>query len=166
MTIEPISNGNLRIWLAEKEIEEWGLTEGRPDKVRRLVRRALSAAGRRPTARAWAEMIPVEGGCVVLVSTEIHRRTQPAVYAVAREEVPQVAARLRLSPGEVAQVYEMEETCYVFLFSEGERADALLREYGQPIGCGEALAAHIAEYGQWILTMPAPEIPTHEDSAH
>lgn len=166
MTIEPISNGNLRIWLAEKEIEEWGLAEGRPDRVRRLVRRALSAAGRRPTARAWAEMIPVEGGCVVLVSTEIHRRTQPAVYAVPQEEMPQVAARLRLSAGEVAQVYEMEETCYVILFSEGDGADALLREYGSPIGCGEALAAHIAEYGGWLFTMPAPEIPIHEDWAH
>ena len=166
MTIEPISNGNLRIWLAEKEIEEWGLTQGRPEAVRRLVRRALSAAGRRPTTRAWAEMIPVEGGCVVLVSTEIHRRTHPAVYAVEEGVMQDVAARLRLSAGEVAQVYEMEKTCYVLLFSEGDGADALLREYGRPIGCGEALAAHIAEYGRWLFTMPAPEIPTHEDRAH
>ena len=77
-----------------------------------------------------------------------------------------MAARLRLSEGEVAQVYEMEDTCYVLLFSEGDGADALLREYGSPIGCGEALAAHIAEYGAWRFTMPAPEIPAHEDRAH
>ena len=163
MKIEPISNGNLRIWLAEDEIKEWGLEDGRSDGVRRLVRRALKAVGRRATARVWAEMIPVAGGCVVLVSTEVHRRAQPAVYGVEKAMVEEVAARLRLSAGEIAQVYEMDGTCYVLLFSEGDGADALLREYGQPIGCGEALAAHIAEYGEWCFTMPAPEIPTHPD---
>ena len=165
MTIEPISNGNLRIWLAEEEIEEWGLTNGRPDGVRRLIRRALSVAGRRPTTRAWAEMIPVAGGCVVLVSTEVHRRTQPAIYAVEQAVIQEVAARLRLSPGEIAQVYEMDGIGYVLLFSEGDGADALLREYGRPVGCGTALAAHVAEYGEWRFTMPAPELPTHEDGA-
>ena len=166
MTIEPISNGNLRIWLAEEEIKEWGLAEGRPDRVRRLIRKALSAAGRRPTTRAWAEMIPVAGGCVVLVSTEVHRRNQPAIYGVEAAVMQEVAARLRLSPGEIAQVYEMDGTCYVLLFSEGDGADALLREYGRPIGCGTALAAHIAEYGEWRFTMPAPARPAHEDWAH
>ena len=60
VNIEPISNGNLRIWLAEGEMEEWGLEDDRGDGIRRLVRRALSATGQKFTSRMWAEMIPVE----------------------------------------------------------------------------------------------------------
>lgn len=162
MTVEPISNGNLRIWLADKESEEWGLADDRPDKVRRLVRRALSAVGRRPTSRAWVEAIPVEGGWVVLVSTEIHRCAQPAVYAVEPELLAEVVARLRLNPEDTAQVYAVEEGYRIVVHSEGNGCDTLLREYGQPVGCGEGVAAHIAEYGRWLFTVPAPEPPTHE----
>ena len=166
MTIEPISNGNLRIWLTEEETEEWGLSDSRPDKVRRLVRRALSAAGRNPTARAWAEMIPVEGGFVLLVTTAVHRHAQPAVYALEEAALAQVVARLRLSPEETAQVYGMEEGYGVVLYGEGEAADALLCEYGTPLGCGSGMAAHIAEYGRWLFTMPVPEPPEREGRAH
>ena len=162
MTVEPISNGNLRIWLADREGEEWGLAEDRPDKMRRLVRRALSAAGRRPTSRAWAEAIPVDGGWVVLVSTEVHRCAQPAVYAVAPECLAEVVARLRLNPEETVQVYAVEDGYRVVVYSEGEECDALLREYGTPVGCSEGMAAHIAEYGRWLFTVPAPEPPESE----
>ena len=163
MTIESISNGNLRIWLAEEEIRKWGLAESRPEGVRRLVRRALSAAGRRPTARAWAEMIPVDGGCVVLVGTDVHRRTQPAVYAVAGAVLGQVVDRWRTTEEETAQVYAVDTEYRIVVYGEGEGNDALLREYGEPLGCGEGLAAHIAEYGRWQFTMPAPQPPAHED---
>lgn len=161
MNIEPISNGNLRIWLAEEEIEEWGLEDSHGDGIRRLVRRALSAAGRRPTSRMWAEMIPVEGGCVVLISPAIHKRCQPAVYAVEGDALLEVYARFT---GEAAQVYAVEDTYHVVLY--GEEGDTLLREYGHPLGCGEEVAAHTAEYGQWLFTMSAPAPPVGEDRAH
>ena len=164
MTVEPIKNGNLRIWLAENEIEEWGLTDSRPKGVRRLVRHALSAVGRRPAPRMWAEMIPVDGGCVVLVSTEGLQQTQPMVYAVAAEWLSAVAARLHLSDGDAVQAYAVEDGYHVVVYSEGEAIDGLLREYGQPLGCGEAVAAHAAEYGDWVLTMPEPAPPIDGDS--
>lgn len=164
MNIEPISNGNLRIWLAEDEMEEWGLEDGREDGIRRLVRRALSATGQRLTSRTWAEMIPVEGGCVVLVSPMVHKSRQPAVYAVEAEMLAQVCARWRPSWEKTAQVYGMEDGYHVVLY--GEEGDPLLREYGHPIGHGEGVAAHTAEYGEWLFTMPAPGPPERGDRKH
>lgn len=158
VNIEPISNGNLRIWLAEGEMEEWGLEDDRGDGIRRLVRRALSATGRRLTSRMWAEMIPVEGGYVVLVSPAVHKRCQPAVYAFEGDALLEVYARFR---GEAAQVYAVEDAYHVVLY--GEEGESLLREYGHPMGYGEGAAAHTAEYGQWLFTMPAPQPPEHGD---
>ena len=154
MNIEPIDNGNLRIWLAEDEIEAWGLAEGDKDGIRRLVRRALSAAGRRHTARTCVEMIPVEGGCVVLVSPDVHTRRLPMVYAVEGDALAEVYSRY---VGPPAQVYAVEDTYHVVLYErEGEM---MMREYGTPLGYGEGAAAHTAEYGEWLFTMPAPAPP-------
>ena len=163
MKIEPIDNGNLRIWLAEEEIEEWGLNDSRG--VRRLVRRALSAVGRRPTSRTLAEMIPVEGGCVVLVSTYIPRVALPAVYAADEASLAQIGARWRVPMGESALVYAVDDGYRLVVSSADrleEKSDALLREYAQPLGGGEGLAAHVAEYGRLITTL-APAPPTPED---
>lgn len=158
MNIEPISNGNLRIWLAEDEMEEWGLEDSHGDGIRRLVRRALSATGRRLTSRTCAEMIPVEGGCVVLVSPFVHTRRLPLVYALEGDALLEVYARFT---GETAQVYAVEDAYHVVLYSE--EGEPLLREYGTPAGCGEGAAAHTAEYGEWLFTMPAPAPPVGED---
>lgn len=161
--IEPISNGNLRIWLAENEIEEWGLEDSRRKGVRRLVRHALAAVGRRSAPRVWAEMIPVEGGCVLLVSSGVHNPQQPMVYAVEAEMLAQVYARWRPASAEAAQVYAVDEGYHVVLY--GGQSDALLREYGIPLGSGEGMAAHTAEYGEWVgeITAPAPQLPENED---
>ena len=161
MKIEPISNGNLRIWLAEEEIEVWGLESPHRDGIRRLVKRALAATGRRITSRMGAEMIPVEGGCVVLVSPVVHSR-QPAVYGVPQEWLAEVSARWRPGWTETAQVYAVGDDFHVVLY--GEQAECLLREYGYPLGCGEAVAAHTAEYGVWVweITAPVPVPPEHE----
>ena len=162
MKIEPISNGNLRIWLAENEIEEWGLEDSRGRGIRRLVRHVLSTAGRCPTTRVWAEMIPVAGGWVLLVSPVVHSRC-PMVYAIAAEMLPQVYARWRPAAEETAQVYAVEEGYHVVLY--GEQSDALFREYGTPLGSGEGVAAHTTEYGRWVgeITAPAPQLPIGGD---
>lgn len=163
MKIEPIDNGNLRIWLTDEEIEEWGLTDSRGGGVRRLVRRALSAVGRRLTSRTVAEMIPVEGGCVVLVSTYIPPIALPAVYAADEEAVAQIGARWRVPTGERAQVYAVDDGYRLVVYSDDrleEKSDALLREYAQPLGGGAGLAAHVAEYGRLITALvPAPPVP-------
>lgn len=160
--IEPISNGNLRIWLAEDEIEEWGLGDSRGKGVRRLVRHALSAVGRSPAARVWAELLPVAGGGVLLISCPVHTH-RPTVYAVEAEALPQVYARWRPAAEETAQVYAVDGEYHVVLY--GERSDTLLREYGTPLGGGAEVAAHTAEYGEWVgeITAPAPPLPANGD---
>ena len=160
MKIEPISNGNLRIWLAEDEIEAWGLEEGYG--IRRLVRRALAAVGRRPTTQMGAEMIPVEGGCVVLVSPITHGRL-PIVYAVAAEDLQAVCDRWPTPTEGAAQVYAMENDYRIVAY--GDDAAYLLREYGCPIGRGEGVAAHVAEYGT-LFTVLAPAPPERGDRDH
>lgn len=165
MKIEPISNGNLRIWLAEEEVKEWRLEDSRGKGVRRLVRHALSVVGRSPAARVRAELIPVDGGWVLLVSTAVHK-PYPLVYAVEGAMLPQIYARWRPAEDETAQVYAMDAGYRVVLY--GERSDALLREYGTPLGCGAELAAHTAEYGRWVgeITAPAPRLPEREGQPH
>lgn len=160
--IEPISNGNLRIWLADNEIEEWRLEDSQGKGVRRLVRYALSSVGRRPVGRLWAEMIPVEGGCILLVSPAVHNPLQPLVYVLEEDALAQVRVRWRPSPEETAQVYALGEQYRVVLY--GQRSDTLLREYGTPLGGGAGMAAHVAEYGRWMgeITEPAPRQPEHE----
>ena len=161
MQIESIENGNLRVWLTEEETEAWGVADGCRHGVRRVVRRVMTTAGLRSGDRVVAEMIPVEGGCVVLISPAVHKRRQPTVYRVSAELLPEVAARWHPLWTEVAQVYAIEGHCHVVVY--GEQAEPLLREYGDIVGRGEAVAAHTAEYGQWQLTVPAPVPQEHED---
>ena len=157
MKIEPISNGNLRIWLAEDEIEAWGLEEGQG--VRRLVRRALAAVGRRPSAHIGADMIPVEGGCVVLVSPIAFSRL-PIVYEVDAKDLQDVCIRWPRLSENTAQIYAMEDGYRIVAYRDD--AEYLLREYGYPIGWGDGVAAHAAEYGE-LFTVLAPVPPEHED---
>lgn len=161
MQMESIANGNVRIWLTEEEMEAWGLTDGCRQGVRRLVRKALSAMEQRPTACVTAEMIPVEGGCILLVSPAVHKRCQPTVYHVDADTVSQIAARWHPQWWESAEVYAMGDAYHVVTY--GRQADSLLREYGYPIGYGEGAAAHTAEYGVWQFTVPAPAPRAYED---
>ena len=163
MKIEPIDGGRLRVWLSQTEAEQWNLHTDRPDPktLRRAAGRLLRGVGRRPAGRLAAEMIPVEGGCVVLVSPVVHSR-QPAVYGVPQEWLAEVSARWHPGWTDTAQVYAVGDDFHVVLY--GDQAECLLREYGCPLGCGEAAAAHTAEYGVWVgeITAPVPAPPERE----
>ena len=183
MKIEPISNGSLRIWLSEEEIEQWGLhpaadTDSR--RARRLVRQALAMAGRRPATRLLAEMISVDGGCVLLVSPSLRPDSrQPAVYRISDADTLLSLARQwqalpESGPGGPDQppyltLYEREEGYDLAVYPctpLSQRQMHLLLEYGNLLGCGEAAAAHSAEYGSLlaagdVLTYrgPGPQEP-------
>ena len=70
MTVEPIENGCVRVWLTDTELQEWGLDQLQPSsgRIRRLIRQVSAAAGWSGPRRVTAEMIPVDGGGVLLVS--------------------------------------------------------------------------------------------------
>ena len=107
-------------------------------------------------------MIPVEGGCVVLVSPLTPDRL-PIVYGVDQTALRAVCDRWpRLSEG-TAQVYIVEDSYRIVAYHDD--AECLLREYGYPMGYGEGAAAHIKEYGE-LLTVLAPAPPERQDPPH
>lgn len=90
MRIEPIPGDCLRIWLAEEECEEWGLGSDQTDRrrFRRRLRKALATVSHSPMGRLMAEVVPVEGGCLLLVTPQLWpEANQPVVYGVPDEDV-------------------------------------------------------------------------------
>ena len=185
MKIEPISNGSLRIWLTEEETEQWGLHTAAGDPgppVRRLVRQALSMTGRRPPVRLLAEMIPVEGGCVLLVSPSLHPDgRQPAVYRVPDEDTLLLLREQWLRLENYSASGSDGMPCLSLYARDGgydlvvypvspltQQQMHLLLEYGDLLGCGEGTVAHCAEYGRLlaageVFTYRAPDPPVPGD---
>ena len=185
MKIEPISNGSLRIWLTEEETEQWGLHTADKDLsplIRRLVRQALSVTGRRPSVRLLAEMIPVEGGCVLLVSPSLRPdERQPAVYRVPDEDALLLLREqwLRLETCSAAgsdlppclSLYARDGGYDLAVYPGAPLSQQqlhLLLEYGDLLGCGEGAVAHCAEYGRLlaageVFTYRAPDPPAPGD---
>ena len=174
MNIEPIQGGCLRVWLAEEELQQWGLGD-QPDRrqIRRLVRQALRTVGRRP-GRVTAELIPVLGGGVLLISPQPYPEAeQPAVYRLEADALLCLWERWpRDDAGPVCALYEMEEEYRLAVYPDRPLSDRqmhLLLEYGTPLAGGAGAVAHAAEYGVPVgmgplLTAgepgpPAPEAP-------
>ncbi len=168
--IEPIHDGCLRVWLAEEELEQWSLLDPHPDRrrIRRLVRRVLDAVGRDP-GRVTAELIPVMGGGVLLISPGWHREDgQPMVYRLEGDALLELWERWPTGePGPVCALYEQGDAYWLAVYPDGplsQRQQRLLSEYGPPIAGGEGAAAHAAEYGVLVgmgtlLTAGEPRPP-------
>jgi len=157
VNIEPIHDGCLRVWLAEEELHQWGLSENQPDprRVRRLVRQVLASVGRRP-ARVSAELIPVADGGVLLISPRLYPESGgPAVYGLTDPDAL-LALWERWPAGEpvpVCALYELGEEYRLAVYPEEPLSPVqmhLLLEYGVPLTGGEGAIAHAAEYGQLI----------------
>lgn len=177
MHIEPIDGGSLRVWLSEEELQEWGLQAQTPDRrlVRRLVRQITETAGQ-PAGKVTAELIPVMGGGVLLISGRVCIESgQPAVYRLVSED-----ALLDLwerwpkkSPAPVSTLYEIGEDYWLAVYPDGPLTAEqrhLLLEYGIPLSGGEGAIAHAAEYGRVIaadvLTAGVPDPPELSDPVH
>lgn len=155
MNIEPIHDGLLRVWLTEEELPQWGLGEV-PDRrqIRRLVRRAMAAVGQRP-GQVTAELIPVMGGGVLLISPRVHWEAgQPAVYCLDAEALLDLWERWpKEKPMPVCALYELGEEYRLAVYPEETLAPQqihLLLEYGTPLAGGEGAVAHAAEYGTLV----------------
>lgn len=157
MNIEPIHDGCLRVWLAEEELQHWGLSEEAPEprQVRRLVRRIMGAAGRWP-GRVNAELIPVAGGGVLLIRPKEGAESgQPLVFRLEDEE-----ALLNLwegwpehEPVPYGALYAVEEAYWLAVYPDqplSPRQMHRLLEYGTPLTGGEGTIAHAAEYGTLV----------------
>lgn len=178
--IEPLATGSLRIWLSEEELNKWELDREEPIRqpaVRRLVRQAFRRLNRRAPQRLLAELIPVDGGGVLLVSpvTYPHPKS-PAVYHIAdADELLELFRQWRMCADETPDpdccLYEQEEGYDLAVYPLqplSHRRQHLLAEYGTLLGSGEGIAAHCAEYGSLLaagklLTAPGSAPPAPAD---
>ena len=175
MKVEPIAGGCLRVWLTEAEMEEWGLSDGGQERrVRRLVRQVTAAAGWSANAHLLAEMIDVEGGCLLLITPQEEPSRYPAVYYLQdADDLLDLAHRWRRVSAEAPYItlYAAPTGYHLAVYadrpiSEGHRC--LLEEYGTLVGVGHGTVAHCGEYGEWLdaatlFTAPAPPLPVDGD---
>lgn len=168
MKVEEITNGSLRIWLSEAEMQEWGLSPSGEEKQAaiRLVRRILRHVPR-PAERLLAELIPVEGGSVLLVSAaQPPTAGTPAVYRLfGVDALLELVAQWRALPAAempACCLYEREGEYDLVVYPAqplSRRQRWLLAEYGQPVGYGEGLAAYCAERGRLLAAGSMPGLP-------
>ena len=181
MKIEPMDGGRLRVWLDRDEAERLNLHTEQPEPrtLRRVAGQLLRAAGRHPAGRLAAEMIPVEGGWVLLISPLLRPDGQhPMVVGLAdADDLLELARRwdgLTVEAKPTCALYEAEEGYRLAVYPVEPLEEAqihLLLEYGVLIGQGEGVAAHAAEYGRLIAAggsitgggrrPPEPEAPLH-----
>lgn len=177
LKVEPIAGGCLRVWLTEADMEEWGLSaHGQERRIRRLVRQVAMAAGWEEHSRLLAEMIEVEGGCLLLITPQEEPR-QPIVYALAQDDhLLDLALRWRQvaeDPPYIA-LYTAPMGYRLAVYADTPLSEAyrrLLDEYGCAVGHGHGTVAHCGEYGEWLdaaalFTAPVPPQPVHGDPPH
>ncbi len=159
MKIEPIAEGRLRVWLKEEEAAFWHLDREEPDKIglRRLVRRVYTAAGYRPTGRLTAEMVPVAEGWLLLISPTVPAEAGPAVYHLDHpDDLLTLMEKWRwgsTAPQPMCMLYELGEGYRLVVYGDAPLTPAqsrLLTEHTRLVGYGEAVCAHVAEYGTLI----------------
>ena len=182
MTVEPIANGCLRVWLTDEEIEQWGLTDqGAAGRIRRLVRRVSADAPWTEPDRVTAELIPVDGGAVLLISPQIAEEATPQIYRLRDADV--LLDLIRRWGG----VDEPQPLCSIYTYGReydlvvyaqqplSPRQQCLLLEHGVPAGSGDVAAARCGEYGRLIqagmdlsrpITAHAPMPPERPDPLH
>lgn len=159
MKVEPISNGNLRIWLSQEEVDKQD-REGDAWLCLRQVLQTAQSRLRRLGKHILAELIPVAGGWVLLLSA---RRNLPAVGPTVYR-IADVGTLYRLAEQWVAvdapttvhtSLYEADDGYDLAVYPVPRldgRLAALLRQFGTPIGRGEAAVACAAEHGRLLAS--------------
>ncbi len=178
MKMELLENGCLKIVLSNDELEEMGLTFERLDyrnmetqrTIQRLLQIARQETGFHHSGDLTVEAIPLEDGCLLLLTPTFARRrvrmkkaVGPYIYRVEdidglfrlAENWKRMDARLQAAgPSDWttagSSLYHMEDAYGLVLYPATpltREANALLREFAQPAGEGDAAAAYTAEHG-------------------
>ena len=173
MKVDRIGNDSLRVWLSDEELEKWGICYATmrhgETHTDRLIRQ-VTALSQQRTGRfkrgTVVEAIPVEGGCVLLVSAPRPLRVErgPLVFRVEElEALFRLAERWTgTCPDTVPciSLYEQDDTYALILYPVAALTPtqkAILREYGRLTGIGSAAAAVIAEHGHLLASGNALE---------
>ena len=190
MKMEPLSSGDLRIWMTHQDLCRWGLhidsmKAGTP-QISRAIRRLLGVARQRFAFPAHGsvlvEALPIEGGCLFLFSTPVRSLppiTLPQLYVLdSAEAVLQFGETLSTCPScelPPASLYRQGDV-YVMIVYDGASTtggfERLLQEFGRRFGEGFAAASYIEEHGHPITVGDAlqrllaaygshPPVPPH-----
>lgn len=178
--MELLENGCLKIVLTNEELGEMGLTFERLDyrnaetqrAIQQLLLIARQETGFRHSGDLTVEAIPLEEGCLLLLTpSAIRRRIRmkkavgPYIYRVAdidglfrlAESWNRLQTQSRPDaeePGISAagsSLYRLDDAFGLVLYPAmplPREAGALLQEFAQPVGEGDASAAFTAEHGQ------------------
>ncbi len=160
MRVEPISNGNLRIWLTADEMPTDNDDVGNWMLLRRVLQTAQRSLGRFGK-QLVAELIPVADGGLLLVSSRrmlpdgmpvYHLDTLDAVYGLAEAWVS-LPSTQRSNPQTALYESPQGYDVVVYPLSHLTRQEtALLHTYGRFAGCDAAAVAHVAEYGRLLAS--------------
>lgn len=178
--MELLENGCLKIVLTNEELEEMGLSFERLDyrnaetqrAIQQLLLIARQETGFRHSGDLTVEAIPLEEGCLLLLTPSVMRRrirmkkaVGPYIYRVADVDglfrLAESWNRLQVQsrpdaedPGISAagsSLYRLDDAFGLVLYPAmplPREAGALLQEFAQPVGEGDASAAFTAEHGQ------------------
>lgn len=168
MKIEPLSSGDLRIWMTNDELCRWGLRleemkAGTPETTR-AIRRLLGIARQRQLffshGSVLVEALPIDGGCLFLFSSPDHpapTAALPQVYTLdSAETVLQLGKRLSTKPQASlprASLYRQGEKYVLILYAGLGTVSGccrLLQEFGCRTSEGYVAAAYIEEHSQPI----------------
>ncbi len=168
MKMEPLSSGDLRIWMTDEELCRWGLrTENmRADtpQTTRAIRRLLGIARQRRVFSAsgsvLVEALPIEGGCLFLFSTPALPTPPfilPQLYVLeSAEALLQFGETLSTLPDRKlppASLYRQGDAYVLVLydgFGTAQGCSRLLQEFGYRLGDGYAATAYIEEHSNPI----------------
>ena len=168
MKMELLESGCLKIVLSNEDLEEMGLTFDRLDyrnaetqrAIQRLLLLARQETGFHHNGDLTVEAIPLEDGCLLLLTPAYARRRVRMKKAVGPYiyRVPDIN-RLQAQRGDAPErtltagssLYQLGGAYGLVLYPAmplTKEASALLQEFAQPAGEGDAAAAFAAEHGQ------------------
>lgn len=169
MKIESLSNGCLRVWLSSGELTRFGVTvetmDGSELRTRRMLEKLLSATYRKQGERcapALAEVIPVDGGCVLLLTPRRRAMGGALVFRpLDLEALYALAERWRAVPdAPCTSLYELNSEYRLVVHTVGVLPLSLRRllcTHGEPLGYGAAAAAALEEHGRLLCAGRALE---------
>lgn len=175
MKMELLESGCLKIVLTNEELEEMGLTFERLDyrnaetqrAIQRLLLLARQETGFHHSGDLTVEAIPLEDGCLLLLTPAYVRRrvrmkkaVGPYIYRVSDiDGLFRLAENWNRLQGDAQErtmtagssLYQLGSAYGLVLYPAvplTKEVNALLQEFAQPAGEGDAAAAFAAEHGR------------------
>ena len=166
MQIEVTDSGCLTLILSDAELSSMGLSfeqlDSRDPKTRRLLRTLLQVARRRagftPDGAVSVEALPLQGGCLLLLTPRPVNRDAPSAFFIADEDaLLQIAAAWQQSThpwGQSSSLYRAANGFWLLLY--GIPPFSALLECAIPAAEGEP---YIMEHGvPWFVGDALPQL--------